>query len=387
MNNLKELDFETRLKIARSLISGNVNKNITCNKYGVDRTTVTNIGLLYDQYGQPGLRDSSMTPYSKPAVVDRSMQEMIITIILNHPNLTTREIRNLLREEGKYKEPAPIQRFLTQAGLGEFSLREQYLNELREILNAGFTHGIQKFAYDKFVLKDNFRNKSKLSPADEYHFLLFGAISLNPRTEPGKNAMLLVLINLYSHHVEILVNDIQFLPTPERKLLNMKYRQLFGLNKPSLFRELLLWWETSPMDFSKLQNRVSIGISPTRTKIMNYAFSRVHGENQLSFFNKKIDYFEFEIHYKLNFFKELEGTIKRSRAYNSQEGNIELTALNFSIARIQDLVVDYNSRVIEHEHCSGSPRDLEEKRGTILRDNPVMKISQLFNELFNSRSK
>ena len=141
------------------------------------------------------------------------------------------------------------------------------------------------------------------------------------------------------------------------------------------------------MDFSELQNHVSIGISPTRTKIMNYAFSRVHGENQLSFFNKKIDYFEFEIHHKLNLLKELKRTIERSRTHNSQEGNVGQTAFNYSITRIEELVVEYNSRVIENEHCSGSPLDLEEKRGTILRGNPVMKISQLFNELFNSRSR
>jgi len=383
MNKLKDLDFETRLKVARALRSGKVNKNIICNQYGVNRTTVTNIGLLYDQYGQPGLRDSSITPYSKPANVDRSMLEMIITIVLNHPNITTREMRSLLLEEGKYKEPASIQRFLTQAGLGEFSLREQYLNELREILNARFTHGIQKFAYDKFVHKDNFDGKRKLSSADEYHFLLFRAISLNPRTEPGKSALLHVLINLYSLHVEILVDDIKFLPPPERKLLNIKNRQLFGLNYPSMFRELFLWHENSPI----LGNPISIGINPPRVKILNYAFARLGGKNQISFFNKNIDYFEFEIRYRLNFIKELRRTIERSRAYNSQEGNTELSALNFSIARIQDLVNDYNSRVIEGSSPLESPKTLEEKRGTKFRERSVMKKSDLFSQLLDNNGK
>lgn len=383
MNKIQELDFETRLEIARSLRSEVVNKNSICNKYGVDRTTVTNIGLLYDQYGQPGLRDSSMTPYSKPADVDRSMQEMIITIVLNHPNITTREMRSLLRGEGKYKEPAPIQRFLTQAGLGEFSLRKQYLNELREILNARFTHGIQRFAYDQFVLKDNFRNKSKLCTADENHFLLFGAISLNPRTEPGKSALLHVLINLHSLYVEILVDDIKFLPPPERKPINVMKRQLFSLKKPNLFRELFLWHEMAPIRM----DHISIGVNSPRVKILNYAFARLSDENHISFFNKNIDYFEFEIHYKLYFLKQLKRTIERSRAYNSQEGNTELTALNYSIARVQDLVKDYNSSVIEGSFPLESPKTLEEKRGTKFRERSVIKTSDLFRQLLDNNRK
>jgi len=384
MKSIEELDFETRLKVARSLISGKLNKNIICNKYGINRTTVTNIGLLYDQYGQPGLRDSSMALYSKPADIERSMQELIITIGLNHPNVNTKGIRSLLREEGKHKEPAPIQRFLTQAGLGNEELRKQYLNELREIPNARRTHGIQKFAYSKFILNDSFGNERMICSPGEYHFLLLGAISLNPRTEPTKIALLHMFINLHSLYIEILVDDSRFLPLPEKRQLFIKFRQLFSFNCPSSFMENFLWCETSLMNSSKLRNHISIGVSPGKTKIMNNTLSRLHGENQISFFNKKIDYFEFEIHYKLNFLKELERTIERSRAHNSQEGNSGLTALDFSIARIQDLANDYNSRVIEGSFPVASPKAIEENRGTNLREKPVMKLTDLFNKLFDT---
>jgi len=384
MKRIEDLDFESRLEIARSLISGKLNKNIICTKYGINRTTVTNIGLLYDQYGQPGLRDNSMTSYSKPADIERSLQELITTIVLNHPNLNTKEIRSLLREEGKYKEPAPIQRFLTQAGLGNEELRKQYLNELREIPNARRTHGIQKFAYSKFILNDSFGNERMICSPGEYHFLLFGAISLNPRTEPAKIALLHVFINLQSLYIEILVDDSRFLPLPEKRRLMIKFRQLFSFNYPSSFMEIFLWHEISPMNSSNLRNHISIGVSPGKTKILNYAFYRLYGENQISFFNKKIDYFEFEIRYKLNFLKELERTIERSRAHNSQEGNTGQTALDYSIARIQDLVNDYNSRVIEESFPVESPKTLEENRGTILREKPVMKLTDLLSKLFDT---
>jgi len=195
MKKLEELDFETRLKIVRSLKGGVASPKGISKEFGLSHTDVKNIGPLYDQYGEPGLRDTSMTPNSSLPKIDPSLQEMIITIMLNHPYLTTEEVRNLLYDEGLYTDLAPIQRFLKQAGLGTEELRNQYLEELRGLKNSRSTRGLQKFAYKKFGTIDDTKNSEQFSGIDKHHYL---AIEVKPELmiDHNKSVTLIVMYNL-----------------------------------------------------------------------------------------------------------------------------------------------------------------------------------------------
>jgi hypothetical protein len=195
MPKLEDINYETRVKIARAWIQDRSLFNKICKASGLNSTAKKNVGPLYDQYGEPGLRDSSITLNSKPANIEPSLQEMIITIMLNHPHLTTKEVRNLLWGEGLNIDPGPIQRFLKQAGLGTEELRNQYLEELRGLKNSRSTRGLQKFAYKKFGTIDDTKNSEQFSGIDKHHYL---AIEVKPELmiDHNKSVTLIVMYNL-----------------------------------------------------------------------------------------------------------------------------------------------------------------------------------------------
>ena len=377
MKKIKELDFVTRLKIAKSMKYGRVKINSICKEYGISRTAATNIGLLFDQYGEPSLRDSSMTRSSQPSKIEQSLQEMIITIVLNHTHLTTNEIRSLIQAERKQIDSGPIQRFLTQVGLANEELREQYLEELREISDAKSILGIQKFAYDKFGMLDG-RDMSKESyNADEQHYLLFD-ITLNPRIEASKTAVLYLFLNLRSLRLEIMVNDSKFV-SPEKGELLGKFGRCYSSNNPALFSELVLWYESLRASTDQVTNvYIDRGSNHFHFHFQNKSFVELYGEQRLvlgeatKFRYRKIDF-------KVNFLPKLLERIMNSREYNSHRGNHDQIALDYSINRIQQFVSDHNAAMIKRvqpHNCSEYPED---KQGTQLRKKPVVKYSELMD--------
>ena len=367
---MKELDFKSRLRIARSLMSKEKSINYFCNKYDINRTAVKNIGLLYSQYGEPGLRDTSITSRPKPSDIEPPVQEMIVTIVLHHIHLTPNEVRKLLYGEGKLIDPAPIQRFLTQAGLGTEELRNQYLEELRGITDSKATLGIQKFAYNKIIAHDSSDQNKQLFGADEHHYLLF-ELPLNPRVEAGKKATLYLFLNLCSLHAEIMVSDKEFVSS-KRKEFMVKFNQYSGPNNQTLFNELMLWFgnfdeSTDQVIFVYIEKRSD------HIDDLNNSFNKRLGNHKLIvgeaniFFDRKIDF-------KVNFMPNLLETIMNSRKHNSHEGNQDQIALDYSIDRIQQFVSDHNTSIF-------NPPDYpEDKQHVLPRERTVVKYSDLLDD-------
>ncbi len=372
MPKLEDINYETRVKIARAWIQDRSLFNKICKASGLNSTAKKNVGPLYDQYGEPGLRDSSITLNSKPANIEPSLQEMIITIMLNHPHLTTKEVRNLLWGEGLNIDPGPIQRFLKQAGLGTEELRNQYLEELRGLKNSRSTRGLQKFAYKKFGTIDDTKNSEQFSGIDKHHYL---AIEVKPKLkiDHNKSVVLIVMYGLYSHFIEIFVID-RSLDTKKR------YSRTLQVSLSSLpfadfsFLKYLLWHE-SLSDGSRVQpKRVFLDSDSEHINFLNNSFRKWYSDQRLSFGESK-EYFEHKINLKLDFLKKLKELIKLSSEYNSQEDNTDQVALDYSIEKVQELVNEYNSEVINRIPSVSSPQSLEERRGTNLPKNPIVKYS------------
>ncbi len=380
MKKLKELDFETRLKIAWALKSKEKSINYFCIKYDINRTVVKNIGLLYSQYGEPGLRDTSITSRPRPSDIEPSVQEMIITIILNHPHLTPEEVRNLLNGEGIIQNPKPIQRFLTQAGLGDEELRKQYLNELRGEADPTSIFGLQKFAYKKFGTIDNTKNSEQFSGIDKHHYL---AIEVKPKLkiDHNKSVALIVMYNLYSHIIEIFVIDT-YLDTIKRYSWALQAAlQSLPFADFSFFKYLL--WHESLSDGSQAQQkRVFLDSDSEQINYLNNSFRKWYSDKRLSF-GKANEYFDRKINLKLDFLKKLKEIIELSREYNSQAGNTDQVALDYSIEKVQEFVNEYNSEVVNRIPSGSSPQSLEERRGSHLLKNPVVKYSELLDGWLN----
>jgi len=372
MLKLKELDYQTRLKIVRSLKGGVTSPYSISKEYGISKTDVENIGPLYDQYGEPGLRATSLTSGSQPSKIARSIQEMIIIIILNHTHLTINEVRNLLSEEGMKIDPAPIQRFLTQAGLGTEELRNQYLEELRGLKNSRSTRGLQKFAYKIFGAIDNTKNSEQFSGIDKHHYL---AIEVKPKLmiDHNKSVTLIVMYNLYSHIIEIFVIDT-YLDTIKRYSRALQAAlQTLPFADFSFFKYLL--WHESLSDGSQAQQkRVFLDSDSEQINYLNNSFRKWYSDKRLSF-GKVNEYFDRKINLKLDFLKKLKEIIELSREYNSQAGNTDQVALDYSIEKVQEFVNGYNSEVINRIPSVSSPQSLEERRGTNLPKNPIVKHS------------
>ena len=371
MIKLGELDFKTRLKIAWSLKNNEKSINYISIKYDINRKAVENIGLLYNQYGEPGLRDTSITSRPKPSDIEQPEQEMIITIILNHTHLTTNEVRNLLYEESKRIDPDPIQRFLTQAGLGTEELRNQYLEELRGMTDSKATLGIQKFAYNKIGEHDsNDQNKQVFKP-DEHPYLLFD-ITLNPKVEASnKTAALHIFLNLCSLHVEIMVIDRDFVSSQRREFMG-KFNRSSGKNNPPLFNELMLWHESLHTSTDQVIN-IYVEKRSDHIEDLNNSFSKWFGSQRIvvgeanKSFDRKIDF-------KVNFRPNLLETIMNSRKHNSHEGNQDQVALDYSIDRIQQFVSDHNTAIIN------GPDYPEGKQHVLLGERTVVKYSELLDD-------
>ncbi len=378
MLKLKDLNYETRLRIARSLISKEKSINYFCNKYDINRTAVKNIGLLYSQYGEPGLRDTSITSRPKPSDIEPSVQEMIVTIVLHHIHLKPNEIRKLLYEEGKHIDPCPIQRFLKQAGLGTEELRNQYLEELRGLKNSRSTRGLQKFAYKKFGTTDDSNNITPPCATDEYHYLLFNPVTLNPRKEPGDTAALYVFLNLSSFHIEVMVIDSNFL-SREKKLTNKNFNEYFLISQLPLFTELFLWYESLTSPALPLQTKTFIYTRSHDIDRLNKSYRKLYGDSRLSIEGTK-KYLEHKINFKVNSLVKLKEVIKSSKEYNSQEDSTDQVAYDYSIDKVQEFVNEYNAEVTDKIRSTGSPQYLEENRNTRLLKNPVVKYSMLLDE-------
>ena len=377
MKKLEELDFETRLKIAGSLKSKEKSINYLCNKYDINRKSVENIGLLYNQYGEPGLRDTSITSRPKPSDIDQPEQEMIIRIVLNHTHLTINEIRSLIRAERKQVDSGPIQRFLTQAGLGTEDLRNQYLEELRGMTDSKATLGIQKFAYNKIGEHDSSDQNQQLFKPDEHHYLLFD-ITLNPKVEASnKTATLHIFLNLCSLRVEIMLNDGQFISSKRKEFMD-KFNQSFRRNNPPLFNELMLWHESLHTSTDQVIN-IYVEKRSDRIDDLNNSFSKWFGSQRIvvgeanKSFDRKIDF-------KVNFRPNLLETIMNSRKHNSHEGNQDQVALDYSIDRIQQFVTDHNAAVIKEVQPTSSPEYPGGNQGTLQREKPVVKYSELLDD-------
>ena len=378
MIKLGELDFKTRLKIAWSLKNNEKSINYISIKYDINRKAVENIGLLYNQYGEPGLRDTSITSRPKPSDIEPSVQEMIVTIVLHHIHLTTNEVRNLLSEEGKKIDPAPIQRFLTQAGLGSEELRSQYLVELRGVGNSRATRGIQKFAYDKFGALDGRDKNKQLIDSDKHHYLLLNKLSLNPKIEPSnKTAALYLFLNLCSHRVEIMVNDREFVSFKRKEFMD-KLNSYFSLNNRALFNELYLCFDSFQAFTDQVIN-VYIDKSSDHLDDLNNSFIKWFGNQRLvvgeanNFFDRKIDF-------KVNFRAKLRATIMNSRTYNSNQGNNDQIALDYSLDRIQQFVIDHNAALVKEFQHSSRPEYPASEQNAQLQEKPIMKYSELLDE-------
>ena len=378
MPKLEDINYETRVKIARAWIQDRSLFNKICKASGLNSTAKKNVGPLYDQYGEPGLRDSSITLNSKPANIEPSLQEMIITIMLNHPHLTTKEVRNLLWGEGLNIDPGPIQRFLKQAGLGTEELRNQYLEELRGLKNSRSTRGLQKFAYKKFGTTDDSNNITPPCATDEYHYLLFNPVTLNPRKEPGDTAALYVFLNLSSFHIEVMVIDCNFL-SREKKLTNKNFNEYFLISQLPLFTELFLWYESLTSPALPLQTKTFIYTRSHDIDRLNKSYRKLYGDSRLSIEGTK-KYLEHKINFKVNSLVKLKEVIKSSKEYNSQEDSTDQVAYDYSIDKVQEFVNEYNAEVTDKIRSTGSPQYLEENRNTRLLKNPVVKYSMLLDE-------
>jgi len=378
MKKLEEINYETRIKIAKSMESGESSINRICKEYGINRTAAKNIGLLYDQYGELGLRDSSITPNSKPASIELPLQEMIITIMLSHTHLTPKEVRNLLYDEGLRIDPAPIQRFLTQAGLGTEELRNQYLEELRGLKNSRSTRGLQKFAYKKFGTTDDSDNITPPCATDEVHYLLFNPVTLNPRKEPGDTAALYVFLNLSSFHIEVMVIDCNFL-SREKKLTNKNFNEYFLISQLPLFTKLFLWYESLTSPALPLQTKTFIYTRSYDIDRLNKSYRKLYGDSRLSIEGTN-KYLEHKINFMVNSLVKLKEVIKSSKEYNSQEDSTDQVAYDYSIDKVQEFVNEYNAEVTDKIRSTGSPQYLEENRNTRLPKNPVVKYSMLLDE-------
>jgi transposase len=378
MPKLEDINYETRIKIARAWIQDKSRFNSICKDSGLNSTSKKNVGPLYDQYGKPGLRDTSMTRRSNPSKIDPSLQELIITIMLNHPHLTTKEVRNLLWAEGLNIDPAPIQRFLTQAGLGTEELRNQYLEELRGLKNSRSTRGLQKFAYKKFGTTDDSDNITPPCATDEYHYLLFNPVTLNPRKEPGDTAALYVFLNLSSFHIGVMVIDCNFL-SREKKLTNKNFNEYFLISHLPLFTELFLWYESLTSPALSLQTKTFIYTRSHDIDRLNKSYRKLYGDSRLSIEGTN-KYLEHKINFKVNSLVKLKEVIKSSKEYNSQEDSTDQVAYDYSIDKVQEFVNEYNAEVTDKIRSTGSPQYLDENRNTRLLKNPVVKYSMLLDE-------
>ncbi len=92
-------------------------------------------------------------------------------------------------------------------------------------------------------------------------------------------------------------------------------------------------------------------------------------------FGKANEYFDRKIKLKLDFLKKLKEIIELSREHNSQAGNTDQVALDYSIEKVQEFVSEYNSEVINRILSVSSPQSLEERRRTNLPKNPIIKYS------------
>ena len=384
MKKIKELDFVTRLKIAKSMKYGRVKINSICKEYGISRTAATNIGLLFDQYGEPSLRDSSMTLNSKPSNIVQNAQEMIVTIVLNHIQLELTEIRKIIEAEGVLLGAKQVHRFLTQVGLANEELREQYLEELREISDAKATFGIQKFAHDKFGILDG-RDMSKESyNADEQHYLLF-EITLNPNVKPGKTARLLVLLNIFNLQVAVIVNDNRYFSQRQKS----DYKRFLRLRTDTYFNksiELYLWHENHPDKTNATKNRVFLEYDLDSITAMNEIFQELYGDGRLSFGSEN-EHFDAKISFKLGFLKMLRETIEDSRRENTENGDTGQIALEHSLNRIQESIVTNNSESITRVESRKHPKDFKVNLGLNSQENPVVKLSDLVKRWIDSQSR
>ena len=372
LKKLEEINYETRIKIARSWIQDRSLFNKICKDSGLNSTAKKNVGPLYDQYGEPSLRDTSMTPNSSLPKIDPPIQEMIIVIILNHPHLTTKEVRNLLWGEGLNIDPAPIQRFLKQAGLGTEELRNQYLEELRGLKNSRSTRGLQKFAYKRFGSIDGTKHSEQYSGVDKHHYL---AIEVNPKLmiDYNKSVALIVMYNLHSHIIEIFVIDTYLGTIKGYSRALQAALQSLPFADFSFFK-YLLWHESLPDGSQALPKRVFLDSDSEQIHYLNNSFRKWYSDKRLSFGDSN-EYFERKINLELGFLKKFKEIIKLSREYHSQAGNTDQVALDYSIDKVREFVNEYNSEVINRIPSVSSPQSLEERRGANLPKNPIVKYS------------
>ncbi len=376
MHGLKE---ETRLEIAVAMRSGATTTAI-CERYGIDSGSVKHIWLLYSQYGKPGLRDSSMTLYSKPSIIPAFAQELIVTIILNYMHLETIELQKLLEAEMVRLETNQIQRFLTQAGLGNEDQRKQYLEEIRGITDSTSLLGIQRFAFNKFGAVNAPERIGQLSGIDRNHYL---AIAVKPKLKlsSSRSARLYAVCNLYCGFVEIIIDDLDLDPK-KRKLYSLKLRELRNSLPFADAIEYFLWNENLPGDSQTQIRRIFLDVSSDHIEGLNDSFIRLNGDRRLTFGGAN-EHLNMKIDFKFEFLKALEETIKIAVVNNTQNGNVDQIAFDFAFHQIQNMVTNYNSGVIDGIHTNTSAQCPEDPLNAAAPTKPVVKYSELIDGWLN----